>query len=148
MGGPQRRHPRGRGDPARYGHYARVFTVGFCFGGRISFDSGSLGLGLAGTIGFYGVPIGPRNDIPAPVDVAAELTSPVLGLFGGADVAIPATSISAYEEALTAAGVTHELVSYPDAPHSFFDRKADQFVDASTNSWRRILDFVARNTAA
>jgi len=127
---------------------ARVFTVGFCFGGRIAFDSGSLGLGLAGAIGFYGVPIGARGDIPAPVDIAGELTSPILGLFGGADGAIPETSIAAYEDALTAAGIAHELVSYPDAPHSFFDRKADQFVDASADSWRRILDFVARYAAA
>ena len=57
--------------------------MGFCFGGRLAFDSGSLGLDLAGAVGFYGVPIGPRNDIPAPVDIAGDLRSPVLGLFGG-----------------------------------------------------------------
>ncbi|MCY7419959.1 MAG: dienelactone hydrolase family protein [Chloroflexi bacterium] len=127
---------------------ARVFVVGFCFGGRIAFDSGSLGLGLAGAIGCYGVPIGQRGDIPAPVDIAAELASPILGLFGGADGAIPETSIAAFEDALTSAGVTHELVTYPDAPHSFFDRKADQFADASADSWRRILDFVALHSVA
>ena len=125
---------------------ARVFVVGFCFGGRLAFDSGSLGLGLAGAIGFYGVPIGPRGDIPAPVDIAGKLTSPVLGLFGGADGAIPETSIAAYENAMTSAGVIHELVTYPDAPHSFFDRKADQFADASADSWGRILDFLARHS--
>ena len=49
---------------------------------------------------------------------------------------------------LTTAAVDHRLVTYPGAPHSFFDRKADQFVDASADSWRRILDFVARYAAA
>ena len=46
--------------------------------------------------------------------------------------------------ALTAADVPHELVTYPDAPHSFFDRKADQYADASADAWRRVLDFVAQ----
>ena len=129
-------------------HEAAVFTVGFCFGGRLAFDSGALGLGLAGAIGFYGVPIGARGDIPAPADIASELTSPVLGLFGGADEAIPETSIAAYEAALTDAGVPHDLVTYPDAPHSFFDRKAEQHADASADAWHRILDFVARHSGA
>lgn len=67
-------------DPA-----ARVFVVGFCFGGRLAFDAATLGLGLAGVIGFYGVPTGPRLDIPAPAEVAGSMGCPVLGLFGGAD---------------------------------------------------------------
>jgi len=126
---------------------ARIFVVGFCFGGRLAFDSGTLGPDLAGAIGFYGVPIGSRNDIPAPVDVAGSLRSPVLGLFGGADAAIPDTAVTAFGAALTAAGVPHDLVTYPDAPHSFFDRKADQYADASADAWQRILAFVARYSA-
>jgi carboxymethylenebutenolidase len=138
-------HLRGAGLDA---DDARVFVVGFCFGGRLAFDTGALGLGLAGAIGFYGVPIGPRNDIPAPVEIAGSLQSPVLGLFGGADPSIPAESIASFDAALGAAGVAHELVTYPNAPHSFFDRKADQFTDASADAWHRILDFVARYSAA
>ena len=126
---------------------APIFVVGFCFGGRLAFDSGAIGLGLAGAIGFYGVPIGPRNDIPAPIDVVGDLRSPVLGLFGGADVAIPDTAVAAFDAALQAADVAHDLVTYPGAPHSFFDRKADQFADASADAWQRILDFVAEYAA-
>jgi carboxymethylenebutenolidase len=124
-------------------HDARVFVVGFCFGGRLAFDAATLGLGLAGVIGFYGVPSGPRLDIPAPVEVAGAMECPVLGLFGGADRAIPSTMIAAFKEALTAAAVDHELVTYRGAPHSFFDRKAAEFGEASEDAWRRILDFVA-----
>ncbi len=46
----------------------------------------------------------------------------------------------------SAAGVNHELVTYPGAPHSFFDRKADDFAEASTNAWRRTLKFIRANT--
>ncbi len=129
-------------DPA-----AHVCTIGFCFGGRLAFDTGALGLGLAGTIGFYGLPVGARNDIPAPVDLAREMRCPVLGLFGGADGAIPGTAVAAFEQALSDAAVTHDLVTYPGAPHSFFDRKSADFVDESADAWTRVLAFIARHSA-
>lgn len=124
-----------------------VFVVGFCFGGRLAFDAATLGLGLAGVVGFYGVPTGPRLDIPAPAEVAGDMTSPVLGLFGGADPGIPAGMVAAFEQALTAAAVPHELVTYAGAPHSFFDRKAAEHGAASEDAWRRILSFVGARRA-
>jgi carboxymethylenebutenolidase len=130
------------------GRVTSLFTVGFCFGGRLSFLASTLGLDLAGVIGFYGVPVGPgRNDMPAPAEVAERFASPVLGLFGGADQAIPRTSIATFEAALAAAGVEHRVVTYPDAPHSFFDRKADEFARTSEAAWAEVLGFVRSHTA-
>jgi len=121
----------------------RAFTVGFCMGGRMSFLAGTLGLGLSGVIGLYGTLQGPwRNDAPAPVDVVASIAAPVLGLFGGADEGITAEAIAAFDAGLTAAGTPHRLVTYPGAPHSFFDRKAAEFADASAAAWGEILAFV------
>jgi len=121
-----------------------LFTIGFCFGGRMSFDMATVpGLDPAGAIGMYGIPVGGgRNDAPAPVDVASQMRCPVLGIFGGADRAIPPEAVEAFDEALTAAGVEHRIVVYPDAPHSFFDRKQAEFADASTAAWGEILDFI------
>ena len=127
---------------------ARTFAVGFCFGGRLAFDAATLGLGLAGVIGFYGVPVGPRLDLPAPAEVASAMECPVLGLFGGADPGIPADMIATFEDALGAASVPHELVSYAGAPHSFFDRKAAEYGDASEDAWRRVLAFVETRSAS
>ena len=124
-----------------------VFTIGFCFGGRSAFLSSSLGLGLAGAIGMYGFPVGAaRGGSPAPVDVAGEIASPILGLFGGADDGIPPEAVAAFDEALTTAGVEHRLKTYPSAPHSFFDRKADQFADDAADAWQEILGFVRSHT--
>jgi len=129
------------------GRVTALFTVGFCFGGRLAFLSSTLGLGLAGAIGFYGIPAGPgRNDIPAPIDVVDQFANPVLGLFGGADPAVPAETIAAFEEALTKAGIDHRLVTYDGAPHSFFDRKADEFADASAKAWEETLTFTRGHT--
>jgi carboxymethylenebutenolidase len=128
------------------GSASRVFTIGFCFGGRLSFVAGTLGLDLAGVIGFYGVPVGPgRNDTPAPADIAEGIASPVLGLFGAADEAIPPAAVATFEAALTSAGVDHRLIAYPGAPHSFFDRKADEYVRSSEAAWEEVLAFVRVN---
>ena len=128
---------------------AQVFAVGFCYGGRLAFLSGSRPeLNLSGVIGFYGGPAGQgRGGMGAPIDVAAEFQCPALGLFGGADEGIPQSDIDRFGEALSAAGIENTLISYPGAPHSFFDRKAAEFSDASTDAWRRVLDFVRGHTA-
>jgi carboxymethylenebutenolidase len=130
------------------GRVTSLFTVGFCFGGRDAFLSSTLGLGLAGAIGFYGIPVGPgRGASPAPVDVVDEFANPILGLFGGADQAIPPESIATFDAALTKAGVEHRLLTFDGAPHSFFDRKAAEYADASTKSWEETLTFIRAHTA-
>jgi carboxymethylenebutenolidase len=129
------------------GRVTALFTVGFCFGGRLALLSSILGLELAGAIGFYGIPVGPgRNDIPAPVDLVDQFQNPILGLFGGADPAIPAEAIAQFDEALTRAGVEHRLVVYEGAPHSFFDRKAADFAGPAAKAWEETLTFVRGHT--
>ncbi len=126
------------------GRIRSLFVVGFCFGGRLAFLAGADGdLAATGVIGFYGVPVGPpRNDIPAPIDLVDRMRSPLLGLFGGADQAIPADAVARFDGALSEAGVEHELVTYPGAPHSFFDRKQEEYAEESADAWRRVLEFV------
>ena len=123
-----------------------TFSVGFCFGGHHSWLAAAGGRGLAGVIGFYGVP-GERNGRPGPIQRAAEFEAPVLALQAGADANITAGANAEFEQALEAAGVEHELVSYDGAPHSFFDRKQEDFQAASDDAWNRTLDFIAAHTA-
>jgi carboxymethylenebutenolidase len=129
---------------AEGGSCRSVFTVGFCFGGRSSWLSAAAGHDLAGAIGFYGGPGPFRDGTPGPAQRAAELRAPILGLMGGADPSIPAEDIAAFDEALDAAGVEHELVTYPGAPHSFFDRKQEEFASESEDAWNRVLAFLER----
>jgi carboxymethylenebutenolidase len=125
------------------GAAAAVYTVGFCFGGKKSFNQAARGHGLAGVIGFYGrvASQGP-GDSEAPVVLAPDYACPVLGLFGGADPAIPAEDVEAFRRALDDAGVRNELVVYEGAPHSFFDRAYQQYRSESEDAWTRILRFV------
>ncbi len=125
------------------GEPQRLYTVGFCVGGRISFLQAATGIGLSGVIGFYGPPAGEhRSGLPAPTHEAQRFSCPVLGLFGGADKSITAEARDEFDRSLSAAGVEHRFVVYEGAPHSFFDRKADEYADASADAWRQMLDFM------
>jgi carboxymethylenebutenolidase len=118
-----------------------IFTVGFCFGGRHSWLAVGDGHGIAGAIGFYGMP-GERGGRPGPIQRAGELRAPILALMGGADQAIGPDQVAALDAALTDAGVEHEVITYEGAPHSFFDRKQQEFAEASEDAWRRTLAFI------
>jgi carboxymethylenebutenolidase len=121
----------------------RVYSVGFCMGGRISFNQAWRDHGLAGVIGFYGGPQGRGpDDDQAPVRLAPEYRCPVLGLFGGADPHIPAEAVERFHEVLDEAGLQNEMVVYEGAPHSFFDRSFAEHREACDDAWRRVLAFV------
>ncbi len=120
-----------------------VATVGFCFGGSLSFVSASNpDLGLDRAVGLYGILDASRFDGRGPLAQARETRVPVLGLFGGADQAIPVDQVEEYDSLLDEAGVEHEIHVYPGAPHSFFDKKQDEFAEESEDAWRRTLGFL------
>jgi carboxymethylenebutenolidase len=125
-----------------------VFTVGFCFGGRHSWLAAAAGHGLAGAIGFYGRSGVGRDGSLGPAQRADELEAPILALMGGADEGIPVTDVREFERALEEAGVEHEIAIYDGAPHSFFDRKFEEFADASDDAWRRVTSFIEQYSRA
>ena len=120
-----------------------IFTVGFCFGGRNSWLAAAGGHDLAGAIGFYGS-ITERNGEPGPAARATEFEAPILALQAGDDAHILPEHNAAFEAALEAAAVEHELVVYDGAPHSFFDRRYEEYAAASADAWDRVLGFIAR----
>jgi carboxymethylenebutenolidase len=113
-----------------------IFTVGFCFGGSNSWNAAAAGHGLAGAVGFYGR--------PGRVERFADIAAPILALMGGADEAIPREDVEEFDRALSDAGVEHEVEIYDGSPHSFFDRRFDEFSEASADAWGRVLAFVER----
>jgi carboxymethylenebutenolidase len=117
--------------------------MGFCFGGRASLMQASQE-SVDGAIAFYGPPTRAEEGELSPVGEAQAglVRVPVLGLYGGADRGIPASDVEAYDRALEAAGIEHRIVVYPDAPHSFFDRKMTEHADACRDAWARVLGFV------
>jgi carboxymethylenebutenolidase len=127
-----------------------LFSIGFCFGGRVSFLlASSATMRMAGVIGFYGWPVGPfGNGIPEPMEAAGDLDAPLLGIFGGADAKIAPQDVDSFEDALTAAGVEHRLVTFSGAPHSFFDHEQEAHAAASREAWAEVEAFVAGHSGA
>ena len=120
-----------------------AFTVGFCLGGSMSFYTGTEDMGLAGVIGFYaGLSRAFDAQKGTVLEIADTIKVPVLGLFGGADQGIPQEQVQQFDEELDKTNVKHEIVIYPGAPHSFFDRKYTEFAQESADAWQRILGFI------
>jgi carboxymethylenebutenolidase len=121
------------------GGVASVFTVGFCFGGAQSWRQSAVQPGLAGAIGFYGMPSRVRDVIP-------RMRAPLLLLLGGNDQATTPEDFAGFDAELTEAGVPHQKVVYEGAPHSFFDRTFEEHKAASDDAWRQMLAFIKEHS--
>jgi carboxymethylenebutenolidase len=125
----------GKGDAARLG------ITGFCWGGRIVWLYAAHNPNLKAGVAWYGRLVGdPSPNTPKhPVDLAAELKAPVLGLYGGADQGIPVSTTERMKQACQAAGKTCEFVVYPDTPHAFnADYRPSYRAEAAQDGWRRL----------
>jgi len=115
---------------------SRIAIVGFCYGARTALVYSLHNNKLAASVVFYG---SPETD-PA---VLKNLPGPVLGIFGGADQSIPVENVTAFETALTQAGVEHEVTVYPDQPHAFVhDMAGIRAGGAQGQAWAQMLKFL------
>ena len=123
---------------------SRVACWGFCMGGRLADVSAARVRGLSGAVAYYGhLQVEPGR--LSPLQLAAEIRIPLLGIFGGADPNITADQIAAFREALT---TDREIVSYPGAPHGFLRYGATDHKAAIDDALRRTYQFFARVLAA
>jgi carboxymethylenebutenolidase len=122
---------------------ARALSMGFCFGGRASLMQASQD-GIDGVIAFYGPPTQGQEGGLSPLHEAQSgaVHAPILGLYGGADRGIPVADVEEYDRTLDEAGVEHRIVVYPDAPHSFFDRKMSEHAEICRDAWAAVLGFI------
>ncbi len=123
----------------------RAAVTGFCWGGRQAWLYAAHNPKLRAAVAWYGRLVG---DAPAltprqPLDVAARLHAPVLGLYGGQDSGIPLDGVTAMKAALaqgSAASRKSEFVIYPDAPHAFHaDYRPTYRQAAAQDGWQRCL---------
>jgi carboxymethylenebutenolidase len=127
------------------GDAARMGVTGFCWGGRITWLYAAHRPDLKAAVAWYGrLAAEPGPKTPAhPVDVAATLKVPVLGLYGGADAGIPAETIERMKRALAQAAAPasqSQFVVYPDTPHAFFaDYRPSYREQAARDGWERCL---------
>jgi len=131
---------------AHGGNLKKVGITGFCWGGRITWLYAAHGPVKAG-VAWYGRLVGQAspNTPVHPVDVAARLKAPVLGLYGGQDSGIPLDTVAKMQEALkqgSAAAKASEFVVYREAPHAFHaDYRPSFRKEAAEDGWKRALEW-------
>ena len=124
---------------------SRVGVTGFCWGGRQTWLFAAHNPRVKAAVAWYGRLVGQSSDLTPkhPVDVAAQLNGPVLGLYGGADTGIPQDTVEKMKAALAqgnAAAKASQFVVYPDAPHAFHaDYRPSYRKDAAEDGWNRAL---------
>jgi carboxymethylenebutenolidase len=122
-----------------------VGVVGFCMGGTVSFlASARRALGAGVTFYGGGVTEG-RFGMPPLVDLAAELQTPWLGLFGDEDAGIPVEQVEALGAAAASAPVPTEVVRYSGAGHGFHcdARPGSYHAESAGDAWKRTLGWFA-----
>jgi carboxymethylenebutenolidase len=121
---------------------ARLAITGFCWGGRIVWLYSAHNPSVKAGVAWYGRLKGPADALHPkhPVDVAASISAPILGLYGAADTGIPLASVEEMRDALKAAGKTAEIIVYPDTPHAFFaDYRPSYRKEPAEDGWKRLL---------
>jgi carboxymethylenebutenolidase len=127
----------------------RIGITGFCWGGKVVWQACARFAAIDAGVAWYGrlAPAAGASaaDIssgqPWPVDLAADLKAPVLGLYGGRDQGIPLASVERMREALARAGQTgEEIVVYDEAPHAFHADYRPSYVETAANDgWAKLL---------
>jgi carboxymethylenebutenolidase len=130
------------------GDTSRLGITGFCWGGRIVWLYSAHNPALRAGVAWYGRLVGQPGPLQPkrPVDVAAQLQAPVLGLYGGQDQGIPLDTVEQMKAALaqgSGAARASQIVVYPDAPHAFHaDYRPSYRKDAALDGWNRCLEWL------
>ena len=136
------------------GDVNKVAVTGFCWGGRQTWLYAAHQSRIKAGVAWYGRLVGQKSELNPrhPLDVAAQLHAPVLGLYGGADTGIPLDTVEQMKAALAkgnAAAKASQFVVYPDAPHAFHADYRPSFRQAAAeDGWKRCLDWFRQHGAA
>lgn len=131
---------------ANGGNVSKAGITGFCWGGRITWLYAAHGPVKAG-VAWYGRLVGNASELTPrhPVDIAANLKAPVLGLYGAADTGIPLDTVEKMKVALATgspAAKGSQFVVYPDAPHAFHADYRPSFRQGpAEDGWKRALEW-------
>ena len=139
---------------AHGGDTRKLGVTGFCWGGRQTWLYAAHNPAVKAGVAWYGRLVGQTSELNPrhPVDVAAKLHGPVLGLYGAADTGIPLDTVDKMKSALAAgnaAAKASTFVVYPDAPHAFHaDYRPSFRQDAAEDGWKRALAWFQQHGVA
>jgi carboxymethylenebutenolidase len=133
----------------------KLSITGFCYGGRIVWLYAAHNPNVKAGAAWYGRlvpsqnapvnPLQPKN----PIDFAATLKVPVLGLYGGADAGIPNDTVEQMKAKLKEGKSGSEIILYPDTPHGFHaDYRQSYRKEQADDAWKKLLEWFKKHGAA
>ena len=127
----------------------KIGIVGYCVGGRIAYLAATSCADISGASVYYGGRIlTPFGEGPPPIDLSGNISCPVLGNFGGQDENPSPDDVATIAAALSAAGVSHDFKSYPDAGHGFNCDERGSYNEAAANdAFARTVAFFKEHLA-
>ena len=138
-------------DRSSKGDTAKLGITGFCWGGRIVWLYAAHNPQLKAGVAWYGRLVGRANELQPkyPIDVAASLKAPVLGLYGGDDSGIPLDTVEQMRKALKAQASPSEIIVYPNTPHGFHaDYRPSYRKEQAEDGWKRLQEWFKKHSAA
>jgi carboxymethylenebutenolidase len=133
----------------------RVGLIGFCMGGQYALLAACTCRGLSAVAPFYGMVryaqgLDPAKKPRQPLDALADLSCPLLGLYGAEDALIPLADVEELKRRLARTRHTHAVHVYPGAGHAFLnDTRPDAYrPQAAEEAWSRLVPFLRRELAA
>ncbi|HEX2841052.1 dienelactone hydrolase family protein [Hyphomicrobium sp.] len=133
------------------GNIDKLGITGFCWGGRITWLYAAHNPEVKAGVAWYGRLTGDVSDLTPkhPVDIAADLKAPMLGLYGGADQGIPLDTVDAMRAACAKANKTCEIVVFEGAPHAFHaDYRPSYRAEPAKDGWARLLSWFRQHGVA
>ena len=133
------------------GDVKRAAVTGFCWGGRITWMYAAHNPAMKAGAAWYGGLIRPGSPMTPkhPIDIAAALKVPVLGLYGSADSGIPNDTVDKMREALKKGSSGSDIVLYLDSPHGFnADYRPTYRQGDANDAWKRVMLWFRKNGAA
>jgi carboxymethylenebutenolidase len=133
------------------GNTDKLAITGFCYGGRIVWLYSAHNPKVKAGVAWYGVLTGETNATRPkhPLELAAQIKPPVLGLYAEADQGIPNADVDKMKAALKAAKSKSTIITYPGAPHGFHaDYRPSYRQEAADDGWKRLQAWFTAHGAA
>lgn len=124
------------------GNVDKLAITGFCWGGRITWLYSAYNPNVKAGVAWYGRLVGESKPLTPkhPVDIAADLKVPVLGLYGAQDNGIPLSTVEQMRQSLKMGNSSSEIIVYPEAPHAFkADYRPSYRKEPAEDGWKRLL---------